>query len=252
MKTISILVDFDNYFGSEMMKINPELLEYSFSELVNLCEDNFIDFENIQIRLYGGWYNETVLTKQASTLQQLLSDVNVFPKVKNGRIIHGSVELISALHEIPDFIWYYSHKETNGIKRVRINYEAIDNFCNENRDSCPKFILYKFTEAKNKKCPVKGCNNLQKDVFKGIEQKMVDTLLVCDVLSFSEDLNINGIVLISDDQDLFPSLALAIKRQELNNIKNLQAIILCIKNEKKHDFIKNFLSPFNIQTIVMP
>ena len=235
-----------------MIKLNPELLEYSFSELVNLCEEKFTDFENIQIRLYGGWYNETALTKQASILQQLLSDVKVFPKIKGEKIIHGSIELISTLHEIPDFIWYYSHKETDGIKRVRINYEAIDDICNENRDICPKFILYNFTEAKNKKCPVNGCNNLQKNVFKGIEQKMVDTLLVCDVLSFSEDFNINGIILISDDQDLFPSIALAIRRQELNNNKNLQAIILGIRNEKKHDFIKNFLNPFNIQTIVMP
>jgi uncharacterized LabA/DUF88 family protein len=249
LKTTAILIDFDNYFGSNTIRINSESLEYSFSELVNIAESLFKDIEYIEIRLYGGWFYETSLTKQASIIQQLLPDVRVFPKVKKGKIIHGSINLVSTLYEIPDFVWHYSYKETNGIKRVRINYDTIDTKCNENRNSCPKFILHKFTEGKDRKCAVNGCENIQKNVFKGIEQKMVDTLIACDVLSFSEDVNLNGLILVSDDQDLLPSLALAV-RKTIGKVAP-QSFTLAIRNEQKYDFIRNYLRPFRIQTVLI-
>lgn len=251
MKTIAVIIDFDNYFGIDLNKITSEGLQFSFSEIVNLCENKFREFENISIRLYGGWYNEMSLTKQASSLQQLLYHVNVFPKVQNGKIIHGSIEMVSELYGIPDFRWGHTYKETNGIKHVRIDFDIADELCSNNRSACPKFILYKFTKSKNKMCPVQGCNNIHKNIFKGIEQKMVDTLIACDILSIADDDMIKGLVVISDDQDHFPSLALAVEKQKVKQTRNLDDIILVIQNDMKHQFIEEFLKPFNIQTILL-
>lgn len=251
MKTIAVIIDFDNYFGTDLNKITSESLEFAFSELVNLCEKKFHVFESISIRLYGGWYNEMSLTKQASGLQQLLYNVSVFPKVQNGRIINGSIEMVSELYGIPDFTWGYTYKETNGIKRVRIDFDKVDDICSNNRDSCPKFILYNITRNKERKCKVEGCNSVHKDIFKGIEQKMVDTLIACDILSFADEDTTKGLVVISDDQDHFPSLALAIERQRAKQTRNLEDIILVIQNEMKHQFISDFLKPFEIQTILL-
>lgn len=251
MKTIAVIIDFDNYFGTDISKITSESLELAFSELVNLCEDKFREFENISIRLYGGWYNEMSLTKQASGLQQLLYNVSVFPKVQNGRIINGAIEMVSELYGIPDFTWGYTYKETNGIKHVRIDFEIADELCSNNRAACPKFILYKFTKSKDKVCPVEGCNNIHKNIFKGVEQKMVDTLIACDILSIADDDMTKGIVVISDDQDHFPSLALALEKQKTKRTRNLDNIILVIQNDMKHPFISEFLKPFKIQTILL-
>lgn len=251
MKTIAVIIDYDNYFGTDMSTISSEKLEFSFSEIVNLCEAKFLDFDNILIRLYGGWYRETTLTKQASVLQQLLYNVRVFPKVQGGKAIQGSIEIISELHGIPDHTWGFTHKETDGIRPVRIDFNCVDELCTTNRTNCPKFILNKFTKSKDKVCAVQGCTNIQKNIFKGIEQKMVDTIIACDILSISDDETIKGLILISDDQDHFPSLALAKQNQKNKKIKNLDNIFLGIRNEKKIDFISEFLRPFQIQTTLV-
>ena len=248
METVVVLIDFDNYFGTDISKISPEGMEFSFKEIVALCESEFHNFNTIQIRLYGGWYKETSFTKSASEVQQLLRQVNVFPKVAFSRVLNGSIELATSLHLIPDFIWGYTHKETQGVKRIRLNHDCVDSHCKENRTVCPKYLLYKFTDSKEKKCFVEGCDNLQKDVFKGAEQKMVDTLIACDVISIAEDETIAGLLLISDDQDHLPSLALASVKKR----RNIQSIVLAIQNEKVEEFITNFMLPFNIKTTLLP
>lgn len=251
MKTIAVIIDFDNYFGTDISNITSESLELAFSELVIFCEEKFRDFDSISIRLYGGWYNEMSLTKQASALQQLLYHVSVFPKVQKGKIIHGSIEMVSELYGIPNFTWGYTYKETNGIKRVRIDFDKVDEVCSNHRDICPKFILYNITRDKGRKCKVEGCYSVHKDIFKGIEQKMVDTLIACDIISLAEEKTTKGLVVISDDQDHFPSLALAIEKQKAKQTRNLDDIILVIQNDLKHQFISDFLKPFEIQTILL-
>jgi hypothetical protein len=251
MKKIVILIDFDNYFGNDMKLLTAEDLEFAFSELTNICDKEYNEFDTISIRLYGGWFNEMSLTKQASILQQLLYNINVFPKVQKGKAIQGSIEMVSALNGIPAFTWGYTYKETNGIKNVRIDFDKFDELCDKNRENCPKFILYKFTKSKYKICRVEGCNNIQKDIFKGIEQKMVDTLIACDILSFADELTTKGILVVSDDQDHFPSMALAVEQQKAKQSRNLDNLILGIRNEKKFEFISEFLKPFQIKTILI-
>lgn len=247
MKTIAIIIDFDNYFGSDLTKISSETLEFTFKEWVKLCENEFSDFNSIQIRLYGGWYKEATFTKLASQVQQMLSSVSVFPKVANGKIINGKIELATTLHIKPDFVWLHTHKEKAGVNRIRINHECIDTMCAQNKDTCPKYILYKFTDGKKRKCHISDCDNLHKDVFKGAEQKMVDTLIACDIISVSQDENVKGIILISDDQDHLPSLALASEKKS----QNLQSIILGIRNTQTIDFINSFMSPFQVKTALI-
>jgi len=247
LKTVVILIDYDNYFGSDVSKISAEQMEFSLKEMILLCESEFSDFNFVQIRLYGGWYKETTFTKVASEVQQLLSQVNVFPKVTSKGILNGSIELATSLHIKPEFIWGYTHKETQGVKRIRINHECADELCKDNRTTCPKYLLYKFTHSKERRCGVDGCENLQKNVFKGAEQKMVDTLIACDVISASEDDAIIGVLVISDDQDHLPSLALASMKKK----ENIQSIVLGIKNEQVNEFVTAFMQPFNIKTALV-
>lgn len=251
MKTIEVIIDFDNYFGTEINKVTSEILELTFSELINFCEDNFLDFDRISIRLYGGWFNEMSLTKQASSLQQLLYNVSIFPKVQNGKIINGSIVMSSELHSIPNFTWGYTYKETKGIRRIRLDFDNIDELCSSNRETCPKFILYNFTRNKERKCKVNGCENIHRNVFKVIEQKMVDTLIACDILSLADDDATKGLIIISDDQDHFPALALAIEKQKLKQTRNLEQVFLMVKNHRNYEFISDFLNPFDIKTILL-
>ena len=245
---IFVIVDFDNYIGTNVNSLKKEDLELIFKEIVEQCEKYFYDFSSIQIRLYGGWYNATTFTKQASLIQHILSQVNVFPKIKGKKIIRGNISLVSTLYEIPSYNSYQTYKEKEGIPRVRINFDQIDSTCNSNREHCPKFILYKFTSKKNKTCSVLECENIHKDVFKAVEQKMVDTMIACDVMSAVKDDSIKGVFVLSDDQDHFPSYAIAsINRNKENKF------ILGIKNKdsERFDIISKLLEPFNIKIITM-
>ncbi len=245
---VVVIIDFDNYLGTDVSKLTKEDLELTLTDIVIQCEKHFHGFDSIQIRLYGGWYHETTLTKQASAIQQLLSQINIFPKIGNGKILRGSVELVSSLFDIPNYNWQYTYKEKNGIPRIRINHDEIDLLCNSNRESCPKFILYKFTQKKTKQCHVPGCNHLHKDVFKGIEQKMVDTMIACDIISTVKNNEIKGVFVLSDDQDHFPSYAMASTYSD-----QVDKIVIGVKNSDNQRFslISNLLTPFNIKIITI-
>ncbi|MBI3512167.1 MAG: hypothetical protein HY064_16025 [Bacteroidetes bacterium] len=251
MKTVTVIIDFDNYFGTDISVQTSEKLEYAFSEFINLCEVQYKDVANIQLRLYGGWHQGNTLTKQASVLQQLLANVNIFPKVQGKKIIQGSVEMVSEILGIPDYNWGYTYKESDGMKAMRVNPECDDSICNANKSICPKYVLSNFTKNKEKKCPIGNCVNIHKTVFKGVEQKMVDTIIACDILSVIEDNNFRGLIVISDDQDLFPSIALANEKRKYYPNRRNDEIILGIQNDQIFDFITEFLSPFKIQTILV-
>lgn len=245
---VIVIVDFDNYIGTRVESFKKEDLELIFKDIIEQCEIHFNDFGTIQIRLYGGWYSATALTKQASLIQQLLSQVNIFPIIKGNKIIRGDISLVSTLYEVPSYNWYYTYKEKAGIPRVRIDFSKFDSSCNSNREHCPKYILYKFTSNKTKICSVPGCENINKNVFKAVEQKMVDTMIACDVVSTVKDDSIKGVFVLSDDQDHFPSYAIA---SMTSNIEN--KIIVGIKNQDsdRYDFMSRFLNPFNIKIIRM-
>jgi hypothetical protein len=249
---VIVIIDFDNYF-EDYAKLDAEKLELALTEIVEKCEEYFENTKEISIRLYGGWYQETTLTKQASKIQQFLSNISIFPKVKNNKITNGTIEMVSSLFKIPNIQWYHTYKEKNGIGRIRINHDIVDDFCTQNKEQCPKYILYKFTATKNKKCNIENCTHIHKDVFKASEQKMVDTMIACDVISAVNDENVNGVFVLSDDQDHFPSYAIASEQVKQKENQSFP-IILGIKNNDivRSELINTLLTPFdNIKIISM-
>jgi uncharacterized LabA/DUF88 family protein len=241
---IVVIIDFDNYFRDNEIN-DSQKFELALTEIVEKCETNFQNFNEILIRLYGGWYQGTTLTKKASILQQLLSQISMFPKIQNSNKINGTIEMVSSLFEIPNVQWHYTYKEKDGIGRVRLNHDLVDGFCTQNKEQCPKYILYKFTAKKDKQCHIQNCTNTHKDVFKGIEQKMVDTMIACDVVSAVNNENVNGLFILSDDQDHFPSYAIA--SEQIKQKGNPYSILLGIKNnnDARKELITILLNPFN-------
>ncbi|MDD3944929.1 MAG: hypothetical protein PHS38_09465 [Bacteroidales bacterium] len=202
-----ILIDFDNWIKKPIDQINDEELEFLLtSHLLDFIENE--SYERIYIRLYGGWYKEGILTSNASELQMKLSRLKIFPYINQEHriIIRGSVDIVSSSINLPSLYWTNTYHERNGVPRFRINNEKQTNICRDNADRCPIKILNNFTKHKNKKCPVPGCENYHRDVFFTREQKMVDTLIACDLMHCSKKQNIIKVQLVSDDIDHFPAL----------------------------------------------
>lgn len=245
-----VIVDFDNYFRETNLDVQK--LEFALSNVIRQCEKTFSGFRQILIRLYGGWYQETSLTKQASQIQQLLSQIHLFPKILGTMKLNGSIELVSQLYELPTFKWFYTYKEKHGLPRLRINHNIEDGICTHNKDICPKYILNKFTSHKGKTCSILGCKNSNKEIFKTLEQKMVDTMIACDIISVANMEDIKGIFVLSDDQDHFPSYAIAseyLKKERKTQCK-ISVGIRNAENSRK-EFISKMLEFFNIEIISM-
>lgn len=249
MKTVTIIIDFDNFFGTDINRLTSEKIELALSGLINICEERYKDVTNIHIRLYGGWYKELDITRQASALQRLLVDVQLFPKIKGRNKISGSVEMVSEIIGIPGYTWGFTHKEFEGVKPIRINPSCDDSICVHNKDKCPKYILKNFTSTKDKQCVVPSCLNIHRDVFHGNEQKMVDTIIACDILSVIEEHNFRGLMVVSDDQDIFPSIALANEKRKFYPNRRPDEIFLGIQNDRIFEFISDFFNSFKIEAI---
>jgi len=202
-----ILIDFDNWIKKPLNQIPDKDLEFLFSTyLLNFIGNEVYD--RIYIRLYGGWYKKNILTSKASELQMKLSQISIFPYINQQKriIIRGNIEIVNSSLNLPELIWTNTYHERNGIPRLRINVDKTTSVCTENSDKCPIKLLNNFTKHKNKRCSVLGCGNQHNEVFFTREQKMVDTLIACDLNYCSREKNIYNVQLVSDDIDHFPAL----------------------------------------------
>lgn len=245
MKTLAVLIDFDNIFPRQFSYYSVNDIERVLNFVIENVKASILDVENIIIRLYGGWYENNNLTARASALTSMLSLLNkIFPIIPNPRrIIHGNIELATQLYG-HSFIWYNSYREHRGLPKLRIAHEVISEQCDNNKEICPIKILQKFTKNPNCLCNIPGCSTVHSSAFFERKQKYIDTMLACDIITLSRDEDIVGIYVLSDDVDHFPAFAIA---HDFNLSKAKMGLF--IKNSMNIDIYKSFLSPFDIEVI---
>ena len=239
---VFVIVDFDNFFPRPIPEIPINKIEFLFQEIVRDIITNVHNVQNIIIRIYGGWYQDDTLTNRASQLLSILKLISdgIFPVVIEQRKIEGSIDMVFSLFKVAH-VWYNTYQERSGLPKLRIAHANVGDHCSMNKNSCPVHILSRFTRAKSKLCHVDGCLTKQDDVFIQRTQKMVDTMMACDVLSFCEEQNVGGVYIASDDIDLFPAIALG------RNINNSMPLFLLVLNKKRFDYYSATLSDFNIK-----
>ncbi len=243
------LVDFDNYFEKRDLNLySVEKINYLLQNLISTTV-NVDDFENgdfVEIRLYNGWHCEEVLTTKGSIMSTYLSQINLFPiSIDSSKIIKGKVVLADSLSFVPDYFWRDTLKTKKGLSFLRIDNNELSESCQSNKSLCPPLILKTFAKKKERQCAVHSCSDINEDVFVRSEQKMVDTMIACDLITFSMEEDIAEIILVSDDVDHFP--ALAVSSQMLLRFNNETKIQLLIKNKRSQEAYRSILSRFKIQ-----
>jgi uncharacterized LabA/DUF88 family protein len=245
------LVDFDNWFNKkDLNQYTEEEIQYQFSEIINACIEINSALQNtyLEIRLYGGWYQEEILTNKASILFRILSSFNLFPIINNQNvIIRGKIEVIDTLFNVPSYQWRNTLKEKNGMSYIKINNEKLNETCSNNKINCPPHILKRIAKKKTHMCAVEGCNSLNNELFIKTEQKMVDTMIACDLISYSLEDDVYKLVIVSDDVDFFPALAVA-SQNKIRFKKNCLFEVL-IKNSRLESSYKSMLSNFSVNTV---
>jgi hypothetical protein len=202
-----LLIDFDNICHG--LDPSGEELVPKINRWISLAVRVIPQATFVRIRLYGGWLNEGTLTTLAS---MLLAGIprDLFPVVDRSsgsdRILRGSVDLATRLVGVPQIEWGHTYQEKRGIPRLRMVERPRPDGCVAH-DNCPIDLLQKMSRRTDRECHTTGCLVRNNSAFLLREQKMVDTLMSCDIIEYSRQGR--HIIVMSNDLDLLPSVATA-------------------------------------------
>lgn len=200
----AILIDFDNLSASQKSSV----IDITTKTLFLLPKKFFTTRGECIVRLYGGWYEENNMTVRAQELSVLVQKefptiIRVPTDTGSSLALSTSAELAATLAEEPSHILFNTFRRKGKPTNIRIlKPEEAD--CTNG--SCSLIALKKLISTG--RCASVDCEIQRKDMIYRSEQKLVDTMLTCDLLYYSE-LKYDHIILVSDDDDFLPPLRTA-------------------------------------------
>lgn len=205
----AILIDFDNLVPPNRENLNSRGREGLLSSIQLLLKAS-PNVTHITIRLYGGWKKDGVLSRRGSEVAAILRDIDPFPMVKEGgAILRGQVEMAMGLVKRSDFEFDDTYRVRASAPRLKLSNSPRPQDCANIVGSCPAHILKQFTRSATRSCPTIDCKVTAGSAFLASEQKMVDTLLTCDLLEYSQvdgENLIEHVSIVSADTDFVPPL----------------------------------------------
>lgn len=220
-ETCLILVDYDNAF--------PPSAAFSDQEIALAVETWLRDIATrmptvarLDVRLYGGWYDESDLSRHGTDAVRVMAAMPDFPlKNSDGRILRGTISLASTPLSSPNSPPLLgTYRKRGSLPRIRLSKMPYPEECAQVDDRCPAAILRSFTKHSNRECPVDSCSLSARDAFVAHEQKMVDTMLATDLLIAGHDpSSYFAIVVVSGDSDFVPPMLAA---RTLDGVRLLQ------------------------------
>ena len=205
-----VLVDYDN-IPLKLKNLGVDIVIDSLADsLLNNAVAGDAADRDLRFRLYGGWFNaEGSLSRNA---QKLTGKVQgTFPKDRevvridgesNERIGRQTIHAEMAYTLLVDrnrqlHSTYRETKETD----FRIKCNNPSSVCKQT--SCSLQNLHRFFDKK--RCPDQACDVSVKDILEKEGQKLVDGMLMSDLIFLNEN-HEPSIVLASSDDDLWPAI----------------------------------------------
>jgi hypothetical protein len=191
-----VLIDYDNLLpGLKGLTLAPlaRKVEARLDGLVAGIDDIFL-------RLYGGWYDDKGLSKNGTIISQEIQRNFPIPVSSQGKIkrrIH--CELASSLVDFKSDVLLFTVRRRRGMRTKHA--AALPSGC-INTGACTLPAVFQWTRGR---CPETNCPVLAEDAFSYTEQKLVDTLLCCDLLALAERNPPLALFVISDDDDMIPA-----------------------------------------------
>ena len=240
MSKAVVILDYNNVFCSNY-NLSRERRESIMVSILNRIIETVSSITYVEIRIYGGWYHGQELTRVGSQVMSEHLTMELFPFSKDGRtLIQGKQLIVQSVCDV-DHVWYNTYREKPGIPRLIINREARKSICDDNRSHCPIHILESFARKATRICSVDGCVTDNQNAFVQMGQKMVDAMMVCDIITCSSKPDTKAVFILTDDVDLFPSIALC-----RSNNPGLY-LALGIVNGRNVDPYKEYLKTFNVE-----
>lgn len=198
---IAICVDYDNLHKPQkiagvMTVISNALIKMPeiFSSTTGTCE----------VRLYGGWFEGENLSKLSQDVSVSIQDE--FPAIlkiptKDGICkINVTVELAFSLLEEPSHHLFNTYRRKGKPSNIRVE-KQIDIGCVT--PTCPLPMARKLLQKGV--CPSAGCAHAGENMVYRHEQKLVDTMLTCDLI-YLAGYRYDCLIIISADDDFLPPI----------------------------------------------
>lgn len=159
--------------------------------------------DEIGIRLYGGWYDIHGLTRAGTMLAQEIGASFPMVVATNGQIgCRILCDIASALIDTPADLLLHTFRQRRGI-RSKLTVAQVPNCASPG--SCGVQSVAQWSRGR---CHVAGCSVSAHSVFTFNEQKLVDTLLCCDLIALAMRGPTEPVFLVSDDDDMVPAVLL--------------------------------------------
>ncbi|WP_428622177.1 hypothetical protein [Sedimenticola sp.] len=199
----SVFIDYDNL--SPLQK-SAGILDVVTKALIQIPLKGIDHRASCDVRVYGGWYEGTDITRLAEKVTVEIQDD--FPKVIRlpaskdaGQVsVVTNAELAVALLQEPGHHLFNTYRKKGKPANVRV-VKPSSIGCR--KDDCILPKVKKILETGS--CPVNGCTTSEGGLVYRHEQKIVDTMLTCDLIHAANEVS-GRIILISGDDDFLPPL----------------------------------------------
>lgn len=204
VEQLTILVD---YFNIEPIERKRGLQEVAPQIIRTAFDAGNITAKRVNIRLYGGWYENQELSKGAQSLLTEIEDLSGvihIPSDHTEQPVFFSIELAQSLLCSPGLHLFRTLRQRLAPKGIRPTDQLKG--CPE-AEHCHLKGLPKL--LKKRKCPSHSCGRSIRELIVKTEQKMVDSMMCADASHLVQSGEEN-IVIVSSDEDLTPIILLGI------------------------------------------
>jgi uncharacterized LabA/DUF88 family protein len=164
-----------------------------------------------EVRVYGGWYEENQMTRLAQDLAAVLQrdfPATIRIPLSSGvkLVLQTNAELAVSLLQEPGHHLFNTYRRKGKPSNVRVEKPA-EVGCGDAACVLPqmKHLLSKG------RCPKPGCSVPNCNLVYRHEQKIVDTMLACDLIHAVDRVS-GRVILVSGDDDFLPPLRTVLLR----------------------------------------
>lgn len=202
MTTLAIFIDYDNLL---QVHKTAGILNVVTKALIQVPRTPGLARARCEVRVYGGWYEGTAITRLAQDVTiELQRDFPAIIRLPNetgdATRVTTTAELAVALLEEPGHHLFNTYRRKSKPYNIRVELPATVGCAD------PDCILPMVKNLLKKgKCPKPECSVAVPDLVYRHEQKIVDTMLTCDLI-YAADGGKQHVVLVSGDDDFLPPL----------------------------------------------
>lgn len=198
----AVFIDYDNL--SPLQK-QAGVLDVVTRAMLQIPLDSVYERIRCDVRIYGGWYEGAQITRMAQdVVVQIQSDFPAIVRIpKTGigyvRVLMNAELAVSLLQE-PGHHLFNTYRRKGKPANIRVENPQVVGCADV---SCVLPMMKKLLRSGN--CPKAGCGIKTGNLVYRDEQKIVDTMLSCDLIHAARS-DVSQIILVSGDDDFLPPL----------------------------------------------